>query len=74
MALASRIGVPVFALSSNEPELIKLRNRRMLGIQKNSCFYLKNKLLEYLHSSGENILRVRVSCANICISKEIFLS
>ena len=34
---------------------------KILGIQINSCFYLKNQLLEYLHSSGEKILRVQVS-------------
>ena len=56
MALASRIGVSGFALSSNEPGLIKYGNHRILGIQINSCFYLKNQLLEYLHSSGEKIL------------------
>ena len=27
--------------------------------------YLMNQLLEYLHSSGENILSVRVSCAHM---------
>ena len=44
------IGVPVIALSSNEPGLIKFGYRRILGIQINSCFYLKNQLLEYLHT------------------------
>ena len=72
MALASRIGVPVLALSSNEPGLIKFGNHRILGIQINSCFYLKNQLLEYLHSSGEKILRVRVSCAKyFCVEPYI---
>ena len=45
MALASQIGVPVFALSSNEPGLIKFGNRRILGIQINSRLYLSNQLL-----------------------------
>ena len=63
--IASRIGVPVFALSSNDPGLIKFGNHRILGIQINLCFYLNNQLFEYLHSSGEKILRVRVSCAHM---------
>ena len=65
MALALGSGVPVFALSLNEPGLIELGNRRILGIQINSCFNLRNQLLEYLKSSGETILRVRVSCVHI---------
>ena len=67
------IGVRVFALSSNEPGLIKLGNRRILVIQNNSCFHLMNQLLGYLLSSGEKILRVRVSCVhNYALVKQYF--
>ena len=63
--LTNGIGVPVFALSSNEPDLTKLGNRGKMGIKLNSCFYLKNRLLEYLHSGGEMILSARVNCAHM---------
>ena len=46
-------------------ELTGLDQACTLAIQINSCFPLKIQLLEYLHSGGDKILRVQVSCAHI---------
>ena len=45
--------------------LDRIWQSQKIGDTNKFMFYLKDQLLEYLHSSGERILRVRVSCAHM---------